>query len=93
MSEDIVKRKFPWWVKLLIILSTIPVLLLPVIIGKCSVMRYEEIKIFILMYPLYVVASAILAWICYRQRPEMTAILIALMLLTHVAMWMLPGAV
>ena len=93
MSEDVAKRKFPWWVKLLIVISALPVLMLPVIIGKCDVTRYEEIKIFILMYPLYVVASAILAWISYRQRPEMTVILIALMLLTHVAMWMLPTAV
>ena len=89
-SKDIDPTSKITW---LVMISAMPMLLLPMIIGKCSVMRYEEIKIFILMYPLYVVASAILAWICYRQRPEMTAILIALMLLTHVAMWMLPGAV
>ena len=93
MSEDPRHKKFPLWAKLLIILSALPVVLLPMIIGNCSTTRYEEIKVFILIYPLYVVASTILAWICYRQRPEMTAILIVLLLLTHMAMWMLPNAI
>ena len=93
MREGIENKKIPLWVKIVIILSALPIVMLPVIINGCSVARYEEIKVFILLYPLYVVASAILAWICYRQRPEMTAILIALQILSHMAMWMLPGAV
>ena len=92
MSNSIEKKKFPWWVKFLIIVSVLPVVTLPMIIGKCGVMQYEEAKMFFMFYPLYVVASTILAWISYRQRPEMTIILILLLWLTHVAMWMLPGA-
>ena len=93
MSENAEKKVFPLWVKIVIILSALPVVLLPVIITNCSGAQYENVKMFIFFYPLYVVASAILAWICYRQRPEMTAILIALQILSHVAMWMLPTAV
>ena len=91
MSEH-VDRKFPLWVKLLIIISALPVVMLPIIIGNCDAVRYEEIKMFIMIYPLYVLASAIMAWISYRQRPEVAIILIVITLLSHIAMWMLPTA-
>ena len=91
MSEH-VDRKFPLWVKLLIIISALPVVMLPIIIGNCDAVRYEEIKMFIMIYPLYVLASAIMTWISYRQRPEVAIILIVITLLSHIAMWMLPTA-
>lgn len=91
MSEH-VDRKFPLWVKLLIIISALPVVMLPMIINQCSAARYEEIKMFLMIYPLYVLASAVMAWISYRQRREVSLILIVVMLLTHAAMWMLPTA-
>lgn len=93
MSNNIEKKKFPWWIKLLIIVSALPVLTLPMIIGKSSAIQYDDAKMFFRFYPFYVVASTILAWISYRQRPEMTIILILLLWLTHIAMWMLPGAI
>ena len=92
MSEH-VDRKIPLWVKLLIIISALPVVMLPIIIGNCDAARYEEIKMFIMIYPLYVLASAVMAWISYRQRREVSLILIVVMLLTHASMWMLPSAV
>ena len=76
MSNNIEKKKFPWWIKLLIIVSALPVLTLPMIIGKSSAIQYDGAKMFFMFYPFYVVASTILAWISYRQRPEMTIILI-----------------
>lgn len=92
MSEDVVERKFPLWVKVLIVIASLPVVMLPVIINDCNPVRYEEIKLFLILYPFYVLASAIMAWISYRSRPEITTILILLMLLTHVAIWFLPSA-
>lgn len=92
MSEDVAEKKFPLWVKMLIIIASLPVVMLPVIINDCNPVRYEEIKLFLILYPCYVLASAIMAWISYRNRPEITAILILLMLLTHMAMWFLPTA-
>lgn len=91
MSER-VDRKFPLWVKLLIIISALPVVMLPIIISNCGAARYEEVKLFIMIYPFYVLASAVMAWISYRQRPEVAIMLIVMMLLTHAAMWMLPTA-
>lgn len=93
MSETPEKIKFPLWAKLLIIISTLPVVSLPMIINQCSAARYEEIKMFLMIYPLYVLASAVMAWISYRQRREVSLILIVVMLLTHAAMWLLPSAV
>ncbi len=93
MSETPEKIKFPLWAKLLIIISALPVVSLPMIINQCSAARYEEIKMFLMIYPLYVLASAVMAWISYRQRREVSLILIVVMLLTHVAMWLLPSAV
>lgn len=93
MSETPEKIKFPLWAKLLIIISALPVVSLPMIINQCSAARYEEIKLFLMIYPLYVLASAVMAWISYRQRREVSLILIVVMLLTHAAMWMLPSAV
>ena len=92
MSEPPEKIKFPLWAKLLIIISALPVVSLPMIINQCSAARYEEIKMFLMIYPLYVLASAVMAWISYRQRREVSLILIVVMLLTHAAMWMLPTA-
>lgn len=92
MSETPEKIKFPLWAKLLIIISALPVVSLPMIINQCSAARYEEIKMFLMIYPLYVLASAVMAWISYRQRREVSLILIVVMLLTHAAMWMLPTA-
>ncbi|MBQ7854407.1 MAG: hypothetical protein IJ352_10695 [Muribaculaceae bacterium] len=92
MSETPEKIKFPLWAKLLIIISALPVVSLPMIINQCSAARYEEIKMFLMIYPLYVLASAVMAWISYRQRREVSLILIVVMLLTHAAMWLLPTA-
>ncbi|MBE6317363.1 MAG: hypothetical protein E7081_00080 [Bacteroidales bacterium] len=84
------KQQFPLWVKAVIIISSLPIALLPIIIDWCSGVAIEGIKIFLVIYPFYVVASANMAWMSYRSRPEITAILIVLMVLTHIAMWVLP---
>jgi len=37
--------------------------------------------------PFYIAVAAYLAYVCYRTRPLVSWILMALMLLTHLAMW------
>lgn len=49
--------------------------------------------LFMVFYPVYELASAWLAWLSYGRRTEMTWILLALMILTHPAMYMLVTAV
>lgn len=46
-------------------------------------------QLFMVFYPVYELVSAWLAWMCYGRRTEMTWILLALMILTHPAMYML----
>ena len=40
-------------------------------------------------YPFYVLASGISAYICYPERREISWILLVLMILSHLAMWLL----
>jgi len=72
----------PIWAKFLIIISALPVLAYPWMISNAG----SEIRTFLLIYPLYVLVSAICAWICWPDRREISWILIVLMLLTHAAM-------
>ncbi|MDE5838290.1 MAG: hypothetical protein K2H39_04490 [Paramuribaculum sp.] len=41
------------------------------------------------IYPFYVVVAAYLAYLCYPARRIITWILLALMVLTHVCVWLL----
>lgn len=84
-------QKFPLWAKLMIIISAIPIITLPYTISQCNDVTYEFFKIFFFLYPIYVIISAIMSWICYKSRHEISIVLIILMLLTHIAIWMIPN--
>lgn len=77
----------PLWVKALIIVSCLPVLALPLMISMTG--EGFSGSTFIVLYPLYVIVSAVCAWYCYGNRRELAWILIALLWLTHAAMWIL----
>lgn len=79
----------PLWVKLLIIASCLPVLALPLLISRTR--PGFAGGPFLMIYPMYVIASAFFAWHSYRQedRKDLAWILISLMWLTHAAMWAL----
>ena len=44
---------------------------------------------FLRFYPVYVLAAGICAWLSYGRRPEVTWIILVLLILTHAAMWLL----
>lgn len=78
--------KTPWWMLVVIIVAALPVLQLPFLLSGSG----EDTPTPMLwLYPLYVVVAAYLAYQCYGERRAMAWILIALMLLSHAAMWML----
>ena len=91
MEKSINQRKFLFWAKLLIIIATMPIILYPYILSQCDAITYENFKIFFLLYPIYAISSAMMAWISFRSRPEISIILILLMGLSHFAIWMLPS--
>lgn len=84
-------RRVPVWMLCVIILVALPVVAFPAMLSASAAMAGGD-KYFLWLYPAYVVAAAILAYQCYGRRTEMTWIILALMALTHLAMWMLIGA-
>lgn len=91
MNKTISNKKFPIWVKIVIIIVSLPVFMLPLIISQCNEITYEGFKLFLFLYPIYIISSAIMAWISYKTRPEISIVLIILMLFTHIAIWMIPN--
>lgn len=87
MSSDYPQPPMPWWIKAVIIIAMLPVLAYPWLIAGCP--DTSVAKTFVWLYPAYVLAAGICAWMCWRRRPEVTVILIVLLLLTHGAMWFL----
>ncbi len=78
----------PWLLKTLIIVAALPVSAYPAMIAA-SASAGSETSGYVWLYPIYVVAASVCEWMCMRRRPEVTWILIVLVLLTHGAMWML----
>lgn len=77
----------PAWMTIAIIACMLPVLAFPVLLANTA--ADSPARTFTWFYPFYVLASGICARICYPDRREMTWILLALMLLSHAAMWLL----
>ena len=67
------------------ILFMLPVLGFPTLLGKCP--NDSPLTTFVWFYPLYVFAAGICAVMCYPARRELAWILLAIMLLTHMALW------
>lgn len=85
--DDIPQRPIPLWVKALIIAAALPALAFPRMLSSAP--EDSNIELWMWMYPVYVVLSCVCEWKAWRRRPEVTWILIAVMLLTHAAMWTL----
>ncbi|MDE5744858.1 MAG: hypothetical protein K2H84_04255 [Paramuribaculum sp.] len=78
----------PWWIVAIIILFILPAGQFPVLLANCPP-EPPVLRTMVWIYPFYVVVAAYLAYLCYPRRQLMTWILLALMAMTHVAMWML----
>ncbi|MCH5318285.1 MAG: hypothetical protein J1E38_01080 [Paramuribaculum sp.] len=81
------RDKTPGWFLAVIILVGLPVFQFPMLLNSCPPESPDRLMVWI--YPFYVVAAGWLAYICYPRRQAMAWILLALMILTHVGMWML----
>lgn len=77
----------PRWVVVMAIAFALPVLAFPTLL---DIMPGNGINITLLkIYPVYVLVSCFLAWMCYPQRRDMMWILFILVLLSHAAIWSL----
>ncbi len=79
--------KAPLWLVIVTVIAMLPVLAFPMLLDGPA--GNQETKALLWLYPLYVLVSGVCAVICYHQRPEVTWILLILMILSHAAMWIL----
>lgn len=77
----------PAWFAIVTVVAALPVFQLPVLLGNCG--DGTDLKIWLMLYPVYVVAAAWVAWRSYAVRPVLAWIIIALMLLTHAAIFLM----
>lgn len=87
MTDSNNNNRPPLWVVIVTVIAMLPVLAFPVLLDSPA--DDDETKALLWLYPLYVIVSGVCAVICYRQRPEVTWILLILMILSHAAMWIL----
>lgn len=81
----------PKWVTFLIIIFTFPIFTLPSLLAQCE-QGAEATQTLVWIYPFYMLLSGYLAWRAYPGRPYLTWILLALMILSSIAMQILVTA-
>lgn len=78
-------QRVPWWMTLLLAATLLPALAGPALAPFCA--GHDELKVLALLFPLYGIASTLMAWFCYRNRRTAVAwVLWALALLSDVAL-------
>lgn len=85
MNDDKKYLRTPLWMTALIVIVALPVFSFPVYLQICP----SDVKALVWVYPVYVLAGAWLAWLCYPQRRALSWILVALMALSHAAVWIM----
>lgn len=75
----------PWWFTLICIIVALPATALPQLLSLCN----PDLKAFVWLYPVYVIASCYLAWKIYTTRQLLAWILLAITLLSHGAIWIM----
>lgn len=75
----------PWWMTLVIIVAALPLFSFPSLLGSCP----GELRPMLWVYPVYEAAGAWLAWQCYPQRRALSWILVAVLVLSHGAVWLM----
>lgn len=86
-TEELPGNHLPVWMKILIIVAALPVLAFPWLLSNCPPDSTDEALLW--CYPFAIAAYAVLAWICWSRRPEVSWILWAMMLITHAAIVLL----
>lgn len=85
--DELPERPFPLLSKCVIIAVTLPVLAFPWLLSNIAP---QSDNLWLLwVYPFAEIGAAILAWLSYRRRPEVSWILAAIMVLMHIAVYIL----
>ncbi|MCI9608254.1 MAG: hypothetical protein HFJ94_08790 [Muribaculaceae bacterium] len=84
----IARDNTPRWVLVLLIILALPVCQLPFLLDNAPA-GVPLVSTLLRIYPFYIVTAAYLAYVCYPRRALMSWILMALILLSHIAVWLL----
>lgn len=79
--------KTPWWIIVLIIIAMLPGFSFPQLLSATE--PDTQARVFVWLYPAYLLAAGWLAYICYPRRQTVTWMILILMLMTHAALWTL----
>jgi len=79
--------KTPRWFLAVVIIVFLPVVQFPMLLNSCN--PDGTARTLVWLYPLYAATAAYLSYQCYEQRRTLAWILIALMILSHAAIYLL----
>lgn len=78
----------PVWMVIVIIMIMLPVFQMPMLLGACPA-DMGGIRTLVWGYPFYVLLTGWLAYVSYPSRPTISWILLVIMLMSHLAIYML----
>lgn len=81
-------RHPPFWVTLIIVIVALPLLALPILLNMAAP-QAGVVRALIWIYPFYMLLSAWLAYKAWAGKPDVTWILITVMLLSTAAIFLL----
>lgn len=81
-------KNTPLWVTLVVILVALPLFATPELLARCPA-QPSIARTLVWGYPFYMAIAAWLAWVSWSRRCYITWLLLAIMVLTTIAIWML----
>lgn len=81
-------RRAPWWVILIALLLALPAGSAPWLIAQADGATAEA-RTLLWLFPAYLIVSAVLACVCFNDRPWLSWILFALMLMSSAGVFAL----
>ena len=82
------ESKTPLWMTIIILIFLLPVFSFPLLLGNIPA-GDDGAKLFVWLYPFYMILSAWLAWSAFPRRSYISWILLILMGLSTAAVWTL----
>lgn len=84
----ITRDRTPWWLIAMAIILSLPVFQEPMLLSAAPA-EPPIVRTLVYIYPIYVIVAAWLACACWPRRSVMTWILLAMLILTHIAIFLL----
>lgn len=77
----------PRWFAVVVVILLLPLFQFPYLLGVCP--ENDPARTMLWIYPFYALFTGYLAWQCYPQRRALAWVLLVILLLSHLAIWIL----